>query len=346
MRYSIVACMLAISACGGQEFEAGDASYDGGDASADVAHEADGAPMHDAVAVQENVATDAPPAPAAQDQASAVVTPDVAAALPLEGSVNVADAVQPSDALPHAQPESSTRPDARQCCADHDASDAPLDTRIEVATAIDARPDGPRSCRGIRWVLPELRNARDLSGTLGGGGGVVSCGHLYRGPAPVNLSEAGCSQWAELGIRTVIDLRNAAEIRDAPTSDCVRRSVDTIEAPMSATSYLAPLDNRQSMAMAFTVLADPSRYPVYLHCSRGVDRTGVLVALVLTAIEAPPTAVTAEYELSAEAGFVTDPQGLAAMAGEVDRRGGILAYLAGIGITPAQIRSIRYTLQQ
>ncbi len=345
MRYLIV-LLLAISACGGQEFEGGDASYDAGDASSDGAREVDGAPPHDAAADQENVATDAPPAPAAQDQASADLTPAVEAALPLEGSVDLVDAEQASDALPEARAEASTGTDARRSGADQDAEDAPLDTRIEVATAIDARPDGPRSCRGIRWVLPELRNARDLSGTLGGGGGVVSCGHLYRGPAPVNLSEAGCTHWAELGIRTVIELRNAAEIRDAPTSDCVRRSADTIEAPMSATSYAAPLDNRQSMAMAFTVLADPSRYPVYVHCSRGVDRTGVLVALVLTAIEAPPTAVTAEYELSAEAGLATDPQGLAAMTAEVERRGGIFAYLAGIGVTLAQIRSIRYTLQQ
>ncbi len=344
MRYLIV-LLLAMSACGGQEFEASDGSCDGGDASADLAHEADGAPANDAAADQENVATDVAPAPSAQDQTSVDVTHDVDAMLPLEGAVDGADAAQPSDALSEAEAEASTRPDARQRCADQDASDAPLDARLGDATAIDAPPDGPRSCKGIRWVLPELRNARDLSGTLGGGGGIVSCGHLYRGPAPVNLSEAGCMQWAELGIRTVIDLRNVAEIREAPTSDCVRRSVDTIEAPMSATSYLAPLDNRQSMAMAFTVLADPSRYPVYVHCSRGVDRTGVLVALALTAIEAPPTAIAAEYELSAEAGFATDPQGLASMTVEVDRRGGIFAYLAEIGVTLTQIRSVRYTLE-
>ena len=52
------------------------------------------------------------------------------------------------------------------------------------------------------------------------------------------------------------------------------------------------------MAEALRALADPDAYPIYFHCTYGRDRTGVLAAVVLLALDAPREAILDEYVLS------------------------------------------------
>jgi len=56
---------------------------------------------------------------------------------------------------------------------------------------------------------------------------------------------------------------------------------------------------RNWLGSALTVLADPhTAWPVYLHCTSGRDRTGVVVASALLLIGVPKTVVIEEYLLS------------------------------------------------
>src|SRR5690349_10673173 len=63
------------------------------------------------------------------------------------------------------------------------------------------------TCEPSRPILVNhLANARDLGGLPLSSDGYVACGALFRGP-PLKLTEPGCDEAAELGLKTVIDLR-------------------------------------------------------------------------------------------------------------------------------------------
>ena len=192
----------------------------------------------------------------------------------------------------------------------------------------------------------EVRNARDLGGTRLSGGATVDYGVLARGPTLSRLSEAGCDELAQLGVRSVIDLREESERNATPASECVEQQARIVLAPLpipynvSPTDYLVDLDTDDSIATAFHLLGDPEAYPIYFHCTYGRDRTGVLAALILRALGASQDAIMREYELSRNSVGATPPS-LQAVLHEIERRGGIQAHLASIGISDAELEVLR-----
>ena len=200
---------------------------------------------------------------------------------------------------------------------------------------------------GRRVLVDEVVNARDLGGTPLADGNTVACNELFRAAAPASLSPAGCAEFADLGINTVIDLRVEAEIASVPHSACVSEQATIIHAPMpvpydvSPEDYIADLDAVDSVAASFAVLGDESAYPVYFHCTYGRDRSGVLAALVLLALGAQRDAIMTEYELTAVAGLSAFPASLEAVLDEIDRRGGVQAVLQAAGVTQNEIDVLR-----
>jgi protein-tyrosine phosphatase len=141
-------------------------------------------------------------------------------------------------------------------------------------------------------------------------------------------------------------VRSIAEQTEAPAS-CVTKQAKVTSAPLpipynvSPENYLADLYTVTSMQVAFTVLADQTAYPVYFHCYHGVDRTGVLAAVILLALGASRDAVMAEYELTGAAGT---PNSLMAVLDEIERIGGIDAYFQRIGVSVTQVEAMRKIL--
>ncbi len=201
--------------------------------------------------------------------------------------------------------------------------------------------------RGRRILTDEVSNGRDLGGTPLAGGGTVACGKLYRGATLAGLTARGCEEFARLGIRTVVDLRVESEIVSSPDAACVQESVAIVLAPLpipynvSPEDYIADLDAIDSVAAAFTALGNEAAYPVFFHCTHGRDRSGVLAAVILLALGATREAVMAEYQLSLEAGIGAYPDSLEAVLDEIDRRGGVEAYLAAAGVSSDQIATLR-----
>lgn len=96
--------------------------------------------------------------------------------------------------------------------------------------------------------------------------------HLYRGGQP---SGEGFRNLASLGVKTVIDLRNIGEHSQEQEQSWIESNgMRYISVPLG--EFSAPHDADISRTLAF--LDDPSDGPVFVHCRRGADRTGTIIA--------------------------------------------------------------------
>ncbi len=95
---------------------------------------------------------------------------------------------------------------------------------------------------------------------------------IYRGG---RLDQAGVGRLAKLGVKTIINLEDDMKEVALETTWAKAASITQISSPMSG--EWTPDDHQVDTLLA--ALADPSRRPVYIHCMKGMDRTGIIVAL-------------------------------------------------------------------
>jgi tyrosine-protein phosphatase SIW14 len=96
--------------------------------------------------------------------------------------------------------------------------------------------------------------------------------HVYRGGQP---ADAGWASLANLGVKTVIDLRPAAEHSISQEEQAVvAAGMRYINRPMSGVSTPA---NEQIFEI-LTLLNSSGDGPVFVHCRRGADRVGTVIA--------------------------------------------------------------------
>jgi len=187
----------------------------------------------------------------------------------------------------------------------------------------------------VPWIeLEGAANVRDLGGLVTQDGGETVAGRLLRGD---NLQELSPSDVAtlvgDIGLTTVVDLRSTAElVSEGPAP------LDAVAAVQHAHHPILPEQGLATDVVGDVLLAqdrdeqDRSRYPAdplcghylgYLedrpdqvvaalrsvagaggaalvHCAAGKDRTGVVVALALTAVGVRPQDVVADYAATGE----------------------------------------------
>lgn len=96
---------------------------------------------------------------------------------------------------------------------------------------------------------------------------------LYRGGQP---TEQGFRELARMGVKTVVDLR-AEDTGDREQERQLTNALGMEWVHLPMRMYWRPSDDQ---VLAFLrVVADPSRQPVFVHCRKGEDRTGTLVAI-------------------------------------------------------------------
>lgn len=190
------------------------------------------------------------------------------------------------------------------------------------------------ACAPGRAVLVNVvRNARDLGG-LPAGSSTTQCGALVRAAAPGPLDDAGCQALKDLGLSTLIDLREPSERASLPDPTCLA----VVNAPLpipytvSAADYLADLRSDASMKQVFEAMANAPG-GVLFHCTYGRDRSGVVAAVLLRALGVSRDEVMADYRRTAENGLGGTPSSLEAVLDELDRTGGARAHLRRIGVT-------------
>jgi protein-tyrosine phosphatase len=209
--------------------------------------------------------------------------------------------------------------------------------------AVDAGSGG--DCRR-RVLVDDVTNARDLGGWQVAAG-VVGCQRVLRGGALTGLTAAGCAEFADLGVRTIIDLREQPVQDSTPPPACAGQAAQHVSAAMpkllpdTPDNYLALLDQCQSIRQIFSLLSAGTSFAVYLHCEIGRDRASFVTALILLALGADRRTVLDEFALSSEAGVAVKTECMAAVLDEIERRGGIESFLSTCGVDAASLAALR-----
>ncbi len=174
-----------------------------------------------------------------------------------------------------------------------------------------------------RIPLEGQPNFRDLGGYSSCDGRTVRWGVLYRSGELNKLSPADQVTLADLGLKTVVDLRSEPEISffgEPLLSD----GIELLSIPVASGNLVAeiippllegdfskvPSDllvriNRQlaneagaAFAQFMRVVSDPANRPLVFHCTQGKDRTGFASALVLSALGVSWDDIVEDYLLS------------------------------------------------
>ncbi|WP_374471892.1 tyrosine-protein phosphatase [Phenylobacterium sp.] len=242
--------------------------------------------------------------------------------------------------------------------------------------------------------LAGASNFRDIGGYRTADGRQVRWGAIYRSAELSGLTPADYEFVRSLGLRMIYDLRSTGERTREPTR-WVGAGAPPILAKdygMDESGFLAALgpnptaesarrlmtrfypalvgSHRDQFRTVFEKLIAPEDGAVLYHCSAGKDRTGVLSALILTALRVPRETVLQDFELSnayyrppvsrggASMVSAVPPDALKVLMGvdrayleaffdELDRRyGGVEGYLdveLGIDATELAVLRNRYT---
>jgi len=95
--------------------------------------------------------------------------------------------------------------------------------------------------------------------------------HIYRGRQP---SKQEYPELAHAGIKTVLDLRGGPIHK--PHERKLAEAVGMNYISIRLSGIFEPHD--QQIASILAVMDDPSRWPVFIHCRRGDDRLGMVIA--------------------------------------------------------------------
>lgn len=257
----------------------------------------------------------------------------------------------------------------------------------------------------MTWIeLEGAVNVRDLGGLPTSDGGATVPGRMLRSENLQELSPGDVARLVdEIGLTTVVDLRSTNEVAiEGPAlldalpgvrhahhpvlrefldvSDTVKAALVTESAdadrerypddPMCG-HYLGYLENRPEEVTGALRSIATAPGAVIVHCAAGKDRTGVVVALALTAAGVESESVVADYAASNErleaviarlarskmyAGGVNGTpikahapraETMKAFLVQLDSRyGGLTAWLAANGFTDEELSQLRAKLRQ
>ena len=95
--------------------------------------------------------------------------------------------------------------------------------------------------------------------------------HIYRGAQP---TDDGFTNLKKLGIATVVDLREPGDRSALEQKVVTAAGMRYVSVPMHGMST----PSNESVQKVLAILEDTSSGPVFVHCKRGADRTGAVIA--------------------------------------------------------------------
>jgi protein-tyrosine phosphatase len=188
---------------------------------------------------------------------------------------------------------------------------------------------------GANIKIQSVPNLRDVGGWPTLDGGRVRSGLMYRGTELGKLQGDDLTVFANLGIRSIYDLRTEAE-RSAQPDNVVPGTQYIVLDLLKDSSEAAPAQLMKALSdpkaaaemlgggkavelfvhayrqvvslpsalagyrIFFTDLLNEAHRPVYFHCTTGKDRTGWVAAALLTLLGVPDNLVMQDYLLTNE----------------------------------------------
>ncbi|MFJ4191948.1 tyrosine-protein phosphatase [Kitasatospora sp. NPDC089509] len=165
-----------------------------------------------------------------------------------------------------------------------------------------------------------LVNFRDPAVLADPAARLVRHGLLFRSAQPFPAADADTvALLTAHGIRTVIDLRGGAEIREEdwtavqeagtdvvrapiePVNEALERAMRTMETGADLGAFYLLMAESAPAGVAAAVEAAARPGAVLLHCAAGKDRTGLLTALLLDLLAVPVEEIVADYARTADA---------------------------------------------
>lgn len=157
-----------------------------------------------------------------------------------------------------------------------------------------------------RLFINELGNMRDLGGYTTSNGNITKYNRFIRSDYPL-LSNDSIKKLSDMGITTIIDLRNKDEItrRKNPLNnsnfkyyniDIASRYAPLKEEDVSL-GYIKILEDYDNIRDIFKIIAS-SKGGVLYNCTAGKDRTGIISMLLLLIGKVPTSDVIVDYEVS------------------------------------------------
>ena len=235
------------------------------------------------------------------------------------------------------------------------------------------------------------KNARDVGGYPTEDSGVIKKGILIRADNLSHLTPVGRAALIDYGIRIIIDVRSPGELNidpspfsppnpesNAPTYHNLSLvvysdpSMEIVNAAKSADEYYClTLDHfKANVATIICAFAEAPDGGVVIHCHAGKDRTGIIVALLLTVASVSEVIITVDYAESARhqqplynqmmskagdnpellAKFLPEleapPERMAVMFTYLKQTyGGVIKYLRECGIDTATLAKVRKRFQ-
>ncbi len=177
-----------------------------------------------------------------------------------------------------------------------------------TTTKAEHVPSPPIECES-------LTNWRDIGGVnTGQSNAPLRTGLVYRSESLAGVSPSTVELIRAKGVGVVVDLRSVEEVDNHGRFD--DPSAEWLHHPLSGPSWLVDhaLDLADPMAAMYrSMTTDMSRElcrvvevvaqaeaPIVIHCTSGKDRTGVVAAVLQTALGVDYRVVSAEYLASAE----------------------------------------------
>jgi protein-tyrosine phosphatase len=166
-------------------------------------------------------------------------------------------------------------------------------------------------------TFDRLHNFRDFGGYAAADGRQVATGLLYRSDSLGKLAGDDLRRFADLGIRTVIDLRypreadqggRVPESAGAAYHNCsiehrpydqtkLAESVEPVRFLADRYAEVAH-DGAAEISQALRIIAGQASAPLVIHCASGKDRTGLLAAVVQSLLGVSEDDIAADYALT------------------------------------------------